>query len=99
MLHRSWLWFSSCNFKYVQFSHTYLTLILFSHIDYFLYSVIVEFWQVLSKEPALTEQVLTTFLDMLKQNMPYEEKVSAVDKKRMDRVVTLVPLSVSLTHI
>ena len=60
-----------------------------------MYSVIVEFWQVLSKESALTDQVLTTFLDMLKQNMPYEEKVSTVDKKRMDRIVTLVPLSVS----
>ena len=60
-----------------------------------MYSVMVEFWQVLAKEAALTDQVLTTFIDMLKQNMPYEEKVSAVDKKRMDRIVTLVPLSVS----
>ena len=64
-----------------------------------MYSVIVEFWQVLAKESALTAQVLTTFIDMLKQNMPYEEKVSAVDKKRMDRIVTLVPLSVSYPPI
>ena len=53
----------------------------------------------LAKESALTDQVLTTFIDMLKQNMPYEEKVSAVDKKRIDRIVTLVPLSVSYPPI
>lgn len=68
-----------------------MTFIFFS-----VFRVVVDFWKVLAKESCLLDQVLQTCLDMLQQNMPYEEKTSVADKKKVDTVATVIPLSVSV---
>lgn len=59
-----------------------------------IYSV-VEFWKILAKNPSSADRVIETFLEMLKQSMPYEEKTSSADKKTSEKVATLQPLSVN----
>lgn len=59
------------------------------------FRVIVDFWQVLAKDSALLDQIIVACLDMLRQNMPYEEKINLGDKKKIDQIATVIPLSVS----
>lgn len=58
----------------------------------------MDFWQVLAKEQVLMEKVVRHFIEVLNQNMPYEEKAGA-DKKYMEKIATILPLSVSEKYL
>ncbi|XP_067937977.1 maestro heat-like repeat-containing protein family member 1 [Watersipora subatra] len=57
-------------------------------------SVLAQYWEVIGKDPALCEQTFNIFLDLLKQNMPYEERTSSVDRKVIEKIATPLPLAI-----
>ena len=54
----------------------------------------VAVWQILAKDSALTESIISHFLELLQKSLPYEEKPDPRDRNEVVKSATVVPLAV-----